>query len=150
MAPNKSSVNHPNIRSATQEMTSSCPSNCWKLFQLYRPTVEPIILLCMANIAISSVAFQSFLFERICYQFVSDNPLIFNVSSTSPSGLSTQNALWGNGTGKYHPNYNEFCKHQIKRVEYSYEHKTISAETSRVLFYGYKFEIYNYIHVFRL
>lgn len=114
-------------------------NNAWRFQMLYRPTVEPILLSCMATIAVASLTFQPFLFESICqrwlsetsFQFRQDNNS-FRVHNDSIFDLSLSNR---SSREKLTPI--EFCRTGIKRTEFGAQHKLISAATSKVSFYGY-------------
>ena len=105
--------------------------------RLYRPTVEPIILFCMAGLSFSSIAFQNYLFEGICFHRYSANPdelIKLNVSSQKyMDSFSISNQLNESLPERIQPG--EFCRKHIKH--FRSEYKSISAETSRVVFYGY-------------
>ena len=121
--------------------------NWSKLRHLYRPTVEPIIFLCMAGISISSISFQSFVFERICLQWISEYSeklsknstehfTSFRAQSDRPSTYFLNESVW-NGSKISMLKHPAFCKNHIKTSQFLSEHKIISAETSKVIFYRY-------------
>ena len=113
---------------------------CWSSIWLFKPTVEPIIFLCMAGVSMSSIAYQSFIFESICRIRFSDHDsklwqeyTLLNVTNTTcPFG----NCTWLNETTNNFITVKDFCRNHIKKIEYISEHKTASAETSKFLFYG--------------